>query len=52
MWTNLMTRKTFIPVAHGPGNYSSCLLWFKIITLVTDLTQERGRVPQIQLRPS
>jgi len=48
-WTNL-TRKTFIPVACGRGNYNSCLLWFKIMTLVRDLIQERGRVSQIQLR--
>ena len=51
MWTNLMTRKTFIPVAHGPGNYNSCFLWFKIMTLVRDIIQEKGRMPRIQLRP-
>jgi hypothetical protein len=57
VWTNLMTRETFIPGADGPGNgiwtifspsgsYNSCLLWFRIMTLIIHTDAGEGPNPR------
>ena len=40
-----MTRKISIQVADGPGNYNSCLLWFKIMTLTFQTDTGEGPNP-------
>lgn len=46
MWINLVTRKFFIQVADGPGNYNSCLLRFKIMTLTFHTDTGEGPSPR------